>query len=319
MNILLRLSLCIAVAFGLAAESAHAYVYAFSRFYNRKLKTTVDILYDEHINPKDPITNEDWGFANDDRIKRKLFPTERHLLYIFEQLNKYSKAKSVDLIFENNFRTVSVFISSSYLLTTKLTNLNYIHSDTWRDALFSLFKCYNFQHYSRPCSVNNPAPLPECRKVQIIRNSPTICDKYLNLRRRTITQLENEFLPVLRRERSLDSEKDLILAPACIAIADLEILSHILASTKKRIIVYAGGAHCENIRDFLLQTHEYIEVRYQNNNYEPPHKDVRPFVSRESFDRYMIEGSSCGSSTELQPAQLNYLLAAHEPERKQLS
>jgi len=48
-------------------------------------------------------------------------------------------------------------------------------------------------------------------------------------------------------------------------LADIEMLSHILASDKKIIILYAGGWHCENILKFL-QRNGFTCTRYIENN-----------------------------------------------------
>ena len=97
-------------------------------------------------------------------------------------------------------------------------------------------------------------------------------DAYLALYAKTVAGLKSSLCKAYESGFPVYYMQDMFSNPAWYEIADLELLYHILTSTKKRVVVCCGAMHGEKIASFLLHN-GYDRLAYKSF-------DVSRFISR---------------------------------------
>jgi hypothetical protein len=236
-----------ATALLFCSSPVHAYIEGYARLGKLGGETTIDILYDLH----------------ESHPQKGMFPSEKKFAAILTTLNKSSKG--VDLVWEwDNIRPPRdhTFISSyPPHIIKNLRNITFISADTCRlsgyAGLFN-WKGYRFKNRAGS-SLAEPVPFgPKRRRQLLVRAGKSVYDNYVALYSQTVSKLNTYF--ACRRKTRLDYTRDFWENDTYHAIADLEMLYHILVSEKERIIVYCGGWHSYNIATFLIDN-GYLTVK----------------------------------------------------------
>lgn len=229
----------------------------YTRVFEPDTQTTIDILYDlHHSHPK-----------------KQLFSSEAKLDQILSTLNECNE--NVDLVWEYNESTnfqllqqgAMAFISAYPMhIAENFTNLNLIAADRCRRSGYAgLFKWDSpFLRYTNTEGSTFEEPVPfglERRSQMIERTRKTVYDNYVKLYAQTVAELTSHFSDAYRNSLPI-GERDIKSTEAFDKIADLEMLYHILVSDKKRIIVYCGAWHADNIAVFLVKN-GYVPLKYK--------------------------------------------------------
>ncbi len=239
---------------------AVGYPCGYTQLYRAGTRTTVDVLYDLHVEERGISLDQlDRVSASYQAFKKRLFESEKQVLHALERLNVTAEPQSIDLIWEcyAAYRPgAPEFISYGKAIKSFFKNLHFIYGDTCRDNGFcGLFKVKFdgevIQFPNRAGSTfESPVPLSADRIKKIVLNSGQVT--WLNFKHyyeETMKKARDHFKPfqkhVIDYERLFDNNEHYD------ALADVEILSNILASDKKRIIVYIGGWHSASIVPFL--------------------------------------------------------------------
>jgi hypothetical protein len=247
---------CVFILF--VKTSSEAYVSGHSKFFRDSTQTTVDLLYDTHVEydfiPRTKTGKVDIAAKN---LLSRVHPTERKVMAIFDHFSAAIPG-SIDVIWEiGGQRTPynSEFIGFAPFILERNKGLNVIRSDYWRNSFDSLFN-YNDGTYfqnSVGSTFENPFPLAQSRVDRINLQSGAQAQSFFLHQH---AQLTREILEVYR-PLGIASKKTGLNFEYHFdndfhhQIADIELLSNILASDKKRILVYAGGWHCENLTRIL--------------------------------------------------------------------
>ncbi len=260
-----------------SALPIYSYVYGYTRLYRAPTGTgegtTVDLLYDCH-QPNDLSINEMESLPIP-TIKKELHPSELRVLEALEKINTSPLAKSVALIWENATEGVprdSSFIAYSHrLIRRRLRKIAYLYADTSRARVAmacmqgkSFFWGLDPEYTYRGISFRNPIHLCKGRIRKIIARSGKQAWKQLNsLRIRAVSSFKNcgieefeKYLKMQEKGSGFAFFHERVFLAFC-KLADVEILSHILATSKKRIIVYCGGLHAENIESQLIDLFKF--------------------------------------------------------------
>lgn len=203
-------------------------------------------------------------------LDRKLYPTESRFLQELEKLNSASKSQAVDVVWETPSRRIEkgAFISLGYGVVQKhYKNLNLIVSDTFRNRFEDQF----LDGYRDAAVFNDPAPLSKAQIAAIRKNSgEQAWQSFSEFRNSVIQGLQAKFLPHFKRGDQLSEDyfEELDIFDS---LADVELLSHILASSKQTVIVYAGGWHSEYIVQFLasLGNKAYGDLQSGDDEIDP--------------------------------------------------
>jgi hypothetical protein len=263
-----RLALC--ASFVCLGSVVYPKICGYARLYHQKSGAAVHLIYDRHDRIANLTDSEMW-LAPYEQVKSKLYRSEQHILTLLETLNGQAPANSVEVIWESHPRMFSggyypqFIVMGERFVKEQFTNLSYIHADTCRaTGLFGLLTIKDFSYCNLSnVSFSNPVPLPDERQIRIIQNSKVCYDQYARLRQDTVQKLK--VLESGAKNNVSFVRHAVVTDPTMVAVTDLEMLSHILASSKKKILLYAGSHHCENIRKFLLNTGEYRERDYWVN------------------------------------------------------
>jgi hypothetical protein len=273
--------------FYLSTADIKAYVYGYTRFYRPDTQKTIDLVYDRHVSTEN-LSHDAMHNYLCDEIKQGLYRSEKVLVDSLEHLNQVHPHDTT-VIWEHagpQFYPKEVHLLSypDRLVIGRLRNLKFVSSDTWR-------------HEYPACimSVLGGSSLhSRVNRNEIIENSGyEVWQKYQAAVKATQNRLVNTYSPhrelVARSKHNDDLYKDLFFARDPYSeIADLEMLSHILASSHRRIVLFAGGAHSERIANFLME----------NTSYELVHSVI---------DRHY---------TELDPTELKRIAVDHTQQHK---
>ncbi len=254
--------LTLIVCLSCSAYSMQAYVYGYTRLYNADTKMTVDLLYDFHIpNSLTPYAMETLPL---NEVREYLYPTERYVLEALERLNTSNEAQDIALVWETckGFACPETrFLGSAEcLIANRLENLTFIDADQARPRLelACLGKAENISLFK---SILFTTPLcfsSEQRKQIEKRSGVLVWNRLQKLLTKTVKHFKSfgikEFLTIIRHERKDFSKKYWKHFLAFSALVEIELLFHILSSSKKRIIVYCGGAHARNLKAFLTDS-----------------------------------------------------------------
>lgn len=223
-------------------KPCYGYVYGYSRLYCEATKTTIDILYDVHI--KEKLSVEDFQNLPLAEIKSRLYPTEQRVVQALEKLNA---SDHVVVIWESspskrNLPNNAFIGYANRLIGQSFQHLNYIAADTWRHDVPGITEL-----------------LYDDSLLNLV-DKDTIINHYgsdvLGALEKYSSEIFKAHVHDFRHHREL--MKDLTLpqhhpynfSPFS-ALADIEMLSHILCSIDNRIILYAGGEHAANVQRFL--------------------------------------------------------------------
>ncbi len=236
-----------------SVSSSPAYVNGYIKFYGAATKTIIDVIFDSHEDSPTHTYDEISSLEYAD-IKNALWATEKTTLEAFEYLNDYSP-HPIDLVWESSPTDPSrrpMLISADWIVKNRFSRIHFKHADTWRDDFAHLFLRRRKLRYG--VSLENPVPVGS-KTYQLIKNQvgPSVTQAFNELRERVKCEARDYYKPHFTRKRRGYNFWDTHIRNNDIydAIADIEMLSHILSSNKRRIILYAGNWHCANISDFL--------------------------------------------------------------------
>ena len=257
---------CIVVSFLFLAHGGAFAISGYTRLYNPFNRTTIDILYDDHI-PQTHLTLRDMKRASVLSIEKRLEQSERRFLQSLRVINKRPKG-SVALVWEQGINTDAhtEFIGHSHrLVKNQFKNIRYVASDISRDAFEELV--YTSQRRGKRvicsiygCSLENPLPLSKKQKESIVRNAGVKAwYEYKQFYAKTISSLKKHF-----GKRKYCTFADFENNDLFDSLADCEMLSHILAAGECHIILFAGGWHSRNIAQFL-QKRLHCSLIYSSN------------------------------------------------------
>ena len=261
----------LSVLSGFASDNK-AYVYGYKRFYSESTHTTIDLLYDMHA-PVPNCTTEEFCALSREEAKKKLYPTEQKILNVLQEWEE--KGYSCDLIWESLFSgkenyylpgAPNLLGLDKFFGLTDLQSISFIPSDLYRYfGFFSLFVVLDEQGNPRSsyneaqCSFEDPAPLLDSCKRGIYKNyGDTVWQNFQNLRSQVIKDVQEYFRESYSTDKTISYAKDFMQNPVAYLLCDVEILSHLLASKASRVIVYAGGAHCRRIAEFLEHNDDFL-------------------------------------------------------------
>lgn len=260
-SVLLALFSCTAVY-----QQINGYPYGYTKLYRDSTDTVVDLIYDVHINRAGQSV-----YSSYDHMKQAAWPTERYVLNAFEHLNSHTPY-SIDLLWESS-PTRQIYdaklISNTRFLNWRFPRLLFKHSDTWRHDYANLFFRNGVLRYG--VSFNKPVALNYSLRAQIAAQAgPSVLNSFESYANGVDGDARHYFRPFYEKNVKCDGEHDHFWEQHCHnnnkwhTIADAEMIAHILGSDKPRIILYAGGAHCERIVPFLKRhgyrvTHDHVE------------------------------------------------------------
>ena len=253
----------------LCTASLKGYVYGFKRLYQPSTKTTVDLVYDVHV--KEKISFDEMTRSSYSEVKKKLYPSEVRVLEALEHLNTYADPHSIAVIWESSTQRPwksPYFVNySDRLIAQRLSKLSFSHADNCRRAVESACISEGKSLGRNPntscngCSFNNPYPLnPGLIRTIQKQAGMQVWRSYNQLYTHRIRQIQQYGVDTFCEYRR--SHPDTFEAWS--RLVDIELLSHVLASPKKRIIVYSGGAHVGAVADFLQGKAGY-QVIYNHN------------------------------------------------------
>ncbi len=243
--------------------SLNAYIYGYTRLYRQDTHTTLDILYDVHY--------EERGLSSDDmlhkplsEIRPQLFCTERYLLDALDVLNDATQPvtvvwECVDLVADCR----PVFLEYGIpLVQMRCPNFNFYASDTWRKRNIEISD-YILDQNSLLLELIDKDAITRISGMDVwhsfVELSVTVENKLL--------QTFYHFRDVMRSHTIVDYHPRAGLEFA--ELADIEMLSHILSTPDKKIVLYAGGTHAKNIQEFLVKfghfrvAHSFVHEDYQ--------------------------------------------------------
>ncbi len=223
-----------------------AYVYAYAQLYSKATDTTIDILYDIH-RPKKNLTLEIMNYDPFWRIKPKLYATEQKIDDALSFLNK--QRRSVACVWESIAKVPDSFAPlympfGDRFVGQRYPYLTFINADTWRFQEKGISEIL-FDYDAFEKRVNKRA---------IQRNyGRQIWDSYLYVVEEMYKYTAFDYKPYRdeMKNKTLDEhhpDNSLVFA----RFADFEMLNHILSSSDKHIILYAGGGHASFIQAFLM-------------------------------------------------------------------
>ncbi len=242
------------------SPSAQGYVIAYTKLYRKNTDTIVDLIYDCHM-PSKEVKAAELHLLGPKLASHKLFPTEQKVLNLIRAWEK--KGSECDLIWETaicDYWPPSIWClltMASFFKLHKMKSVHFIPADYHRECGFnSLFALYERDTRLCPqnltgCSFDNPAPLSAklAEEIEQVSGTATWQD-YKSMRKRVVKTVKDYFEPWSREQSKLMCQ-ELYGNFFFYTLCDIEILSHLLASKARRIVVYAGGWHCSNIALFL--------------------------------------------------------------------
>ncbi len=272
----IRNKMLVGMVLSALSHSARAYVYEYKKLYRESTRTMIDLLYDRHVSI--PDVNIEQFLELDPKVaKKKLYLTEQKVLETLSTLSR--NCSTCDLVWETASRSDDFWspvnprfiVLHSFFRIGSMRNIRFIAADRHRKCGFiSLFRVFDNgsllnSFNSTGCSFDDPIPLSSADSVRILEASGYVTwMRYNTCREKAIKDLKSYFRVAYYNRRALDYTKDFVENDAFHALCDLEILSHVLASKSQRVVVYAGGWHCENVSEFLKKN-GFRELCHQRN------------------------------------------------------
>ncbi len=226
----------------LGCVQTKAYVVGFSRLYNPETKKSVDIVYDFHVEERN-LTADDFEYKAVEYLKKHLYSSERRFLEAVEGLNDSEEAYTVAVIGESYGTSgyKAMFIAHlNSLIADRLTSITYVDGDT---ARFRFLRGYRGV-VKGVLSISAPEILGLILNAgkSTWRNYYELYDKTINVFTKKVPYLDDQYW---RWEYRGDNHFH--------ALADVEMLKHILSLPQSHVIVYCGGWHGANIARFLRE------------------------------------------------------------------
>lgn len=244
-------------------------VVGYDRLYHPGTNKIIDLLHDDHVNER-KLSNRDMRRKPCSYIEKKLFRTEKRFIKALRTLNEKAPG-TVDVVWEHGIYKDAdrEFIGFSHrLVKGQFPNINWIASDISRDAFEELLYADGRRSLGkkfRGVSMNNPMPISDATMAAILTYSGDHAwAEYKKLHTKTVNRLKARF----KRDYLNDvdfRERDFKGTKPFDALADLEMLAHILASNKPHVILYAGGWHADHIADFLSKKLGYTFLKEEYN------------------------------------------------------
>lgn len=251
--------------------------YAYAEVYRPLDQARIDIVFDRHTHEKGLSPAQLRFHARSlPTLKPVIFPTEARMLTALENINNFGER--VDLIWEaypSLISTEPAFMGCCGPLVKKtFTSINFIYGDQRRIRFEKLFNVM-LNGVVLPRSTMDggvfdiPMPLSLEWVNDIIKNSGLeIWQNYKRYYDEKIKALQDYFRASYTNQTTLDHEQHFHRNSLFHEMADLEFLAHILASDKKRIILYAGGNHCVRILKFLTDNRFEQRSLRANQSYD---------------------------------------------------
>lgn len=243
--------ICIAAALSMLCSSQNmiGYAYGYTRLYRPDTRTTVDLVYDYHKATRD-LTHVEMDLDLCDDIKQGLYPTEKMLVESLEHLNR-EHPQDTTVIWEHDYNMlpaeVHLLTYPQRLVMNRLRNVHFVAADTWRhdypSCISSLLRGGSLHHRVNRQAIVQQSGAHVWEQYQALMNLTVgkLLTAYGTYRDRVAASRHNDAL-----------YRQLFFAKTPYAeLADLEMISHLLASPHRHIVVFAGGLHCENIANFL--------------------------------------------------------------------
>ncbi len=241
------LEICIILC---CSAQVYAYPYGNTRLYRPDTRTAVDIIYDSRVATKNLSHNGMDVLLCDDIKQGRRYASERALLESLECLNQ-THPHDVTVVWESSpgvpYRDVQLLTYPQRLIAHRLRNIHFVHSDTWRcdypKSVLAL--CNGKSLWNR---VNSHAIIHQ--------PGQHVWEQYCALMDQTTWKETALYSPLQHSVRNSSRGDPLYMDHfnqnlMYTELANLEMLSHVLASPHHRIIVYAGGFHGMNIANFL--------------------------------------------------------------------
>ena len=258
-----------------------AYVVAYDRLYSKDTNVVIDILHDDHATQR-RLSRRDMLKKSFSYVKKRLYKTEKRILQALDRIQQVAPGK-VDLIWELGLYSEpgdSAFLAHGHKLVKKqFPRLNFIVGDIARDALedILLSRSGALTYTIDGTSINNPVPLPKARMHSIkkrygAKGWQSFKSFFTTTAKRVTKHFTRGFLAGKRYKHSYFEKLD-----SFDALCDIELVSHILSSEKKHIIVYCGGWHADNLTDFLMDKMGYdLTHEVYNRGREVPVRKLAP-------------------------------------------
>ncbi len=245
----------------LCSIPVHGYVEGYDRLYHKDTKVVIDMLHDAHEGQK-RLSRRDMTHKSFSYIKKRLYKTEARILdalTLIEQVDPHQ----VELVWElGKFHSPgdSAFLAHGHtLVKQQFPKLDFIAGDLSRDAFEDILlikparRPKDLTYSLDGTSIGTPVPLPNIRIKAIEKNYGTNgCQQFkkyfTTITKRATNYYKKGFLSGKRFKKS-----DFDRVSPFDALGDAEMLSYILSSEKKHIIVYCGGWHGDNLTEFLVK------------------------------------------------------------------
>jgi hypothetical protein len=242
-----------------ASSSIRAEITAYTRLIRPETQTTIDIASYEQ-------TQEALNFATYEESRDFSVESEKRFLEILEAINHASPPGSVDLIGQS-FEGIHTFqwmpllyVAAERFMEDRYQNFNTMLADTLRGNGF--WALLNITHQGNKVrfenrvhsTLENPMPLPFSRKERISQQSgSSTFASFCEFQNELTRQLQRDFTEAITNQTPLDFTNKIKNHPTLAKLAAAEILSHLLASPQKRIIVCADQEICKIIVRFLTE------------------------------------------------------------------
>lgn len=241
------------------SSSLAAYVEGYDRFIAPQTGKVIDLLHDAHV-PEKRLSRRDFKHKSCSYIEKRLYPSEKRFMQALHVINENAPNKC-DVVWEQGKHEgyEKVFIANAKrLVDEQLLHIHLIRADFSRDCFEELL--LNKRRRVLHVTFEDPVPLSEAMIMQIKVNAGKDgWDAYKKYHKKTIDRLHDAF----GKDHSNGvhfHEEDFYEHRAFDSLADIEMLSHILASSKPHVIVYAGGWHSQHIAKFLKKKLGYDHV-----------------------------------------------------------
>ncbi len=228
----------------LIGMQAKGCVIGYARLYNPETKKSVDILYDKH-QPERSLSDYDFQTLPVDEIKQQLYPTERHFLEAVEYIDVSDDAEATAIVGESNGSDHAWggkflgYLNS--LVADRLQNITYVDADMIR-------------RNGQIGPLHTMLPLSSGTAMRMIFNAGESAwrnyyEYYCEMNKKS------EELTWWNYCWNYD-----IYNENWYALADVEMLLHILSLSQSRIIVYCGGWHGAHLTQFLKEKAGFVDI-----------------------------------------------------------
>lgn len=275
----------------LSGGTIQGYIEEYDRLFHRKTGVIIDILHDAHACQRHlscgDILKRAFSF-----VKSRLYKTEGRLLEVLHAIETHDPQR-VELVWEvgrdMNPGTSQFLAHGHRLVRDTFRKLSFVAADIARDAFEDILlmrptrRPRDMNYSIDGTSIARPVPLPAARAFAIKKNYGevgwrTFDEYFTQISQNATNQYKKGFMSGKRFSRHAFNEV------ACFdALCDIELLSHILASKKKQVIVYCGGWHADNLIDFLVDKMGFRirhEVYRHGKELEPEDLDLIMSYSR---------------------------------------